>query len=198
MTLDLVILGATTPPDLHLEPPYLPIPLSMFNQQPSSTPVATPNLGAGVSSPDQFGTAPTPPGGWGASANASTPTDALPEVESESLLTDIYDETWGVVLSHRLNSSLHQTEYRPALASGYLLRRKGSTDGDGLYTMSVNILFARRSPSSYDTLLREILGMYRDLATLARARGTRTVQQGTLPWHVATAIKAQTLLSYAL
>ncbi|GKZ19541.1 mediator of RNA polymerase II transcription subunit 13 [Aspergillus brasiliensis] len=197
-TLDLVILGANTPPDLHLEPPFLPIPLSMFNQQPSSTPVATPNLGGGVPSPDQFGNAPTPPGGWGAPANASTPTDALPEIESESLLTDIYDETWGVVLSHRLNSSLHQTEYRPALASGYLLRRKGSTDGDGLYTMSVNILFARRSPSSYDTLLREILGMYRDLATLARARGTRTVQQGTLPWHVATAIKAQTLLSYAL
>ncbi|GKZ93940.1 mediator of RNA polymerase II transcription subunit 13 [Aspergillus niger] len=197
-TLDLAILGANIPSDLHLEPPYLPIPLSMFNQQPSSTPVATPNLGGGVSSPDQFGTAPTPPGGWGGPASASTPTDALPEVESESLLTDIYDETWGVVLSHRLNSSPHQTEYRPALASGYLLRRKGSTDGDGLYTMSVNILFARRSPSSYDALLREILGMYRDLATLARARGTRTVQQGTLPWHVATAINAQGLLSYAL
>ncbi|OOF98939.1 hypothetical protein ASPCADRAFT_127527 [Aspergillus carbonarius ITEM 5010] len=198
MTLDLVILNANTTPDLYLEPPFLPVPLSVFNQQSSSTPIATPNPGGSVSSPDQLGNAPTPPGGWGALANPSTPTDALPEIESDSLLTDIYDETWGVVLSHRLNSSLHQTEYRPALASGYLLRRKGSTDGDGLYTMSVNILFARRPPSSYDTLLREILGMYRDLATLARARGTRTVQQGTLPWHVATAVKAQTMLSYAL
>ncbi|PWY70978.1 hypothetical protein BO70DRAFT_365287 [Aspergillus heteromorphus CBS 117.55] len=197
-TVDLVVLSVNTSPDLLLEPPFLPIPTNLFNGHPSSTPVATPNLAASISSPDQLGNAPTPPGGGGAAAGASTPTDALPEVESESQLTDICDETWGVVLSHRLNSSLHQTEYRPALASGYLLRRKGSTDGDGLYTMNINIIYTRRPPSSYDTLLREILGMHRDLATLARARGTRTVQNGTLPWHIATAAKAQTMLSYVL
>ncbi|PYH91949.1 hypothetical protein BO71DRAFT_384516 [Aspergillus ellipticus CBS 707.79] len=197
-TIDLVILSVNTTLDLLLEPPFLPIPMSVFNQHPSSTPVATPNIAANIASPDQSGNAPTPPGGGGAATNAPTPTDAFPEVESESLLTDICDETWGVVLSHRLNSSLHQTEYRPALASGYLLRRKGSTDGDGLYTMSINVIYTRRPPSSYDTLLREILGMHRDLATLARARGTRTVQKGTLPWHIATAVKAQTMLSYVM
>ncbi|GAB1194947.1 hypothetical protein APSETT444_004199 [Aspergillus pseudonomiae] len=163
----------------------------------SSTPVATPNASGNVFSPDQWGTAPTPPSGGNAPANASTPTEPTLEAESESVLTDICDESWGVVLSHRLNNSPHLTEYRPALASGYLLRRKGDTDGDGVYAMTLNLIYTQR-PSSCETILRETLGMYRDLGTLARARGTRTVQRNTLPWHIATAVRAQEMLSHVL
>ncbi|PYI36362.1 hypothetical protein BP00DRAFT_151976 [Aspergillus indologenus CBS 114.80] len=194
--LELTILSVGTTPDLTLEPPFLPLPMSAVNPLASTTPIATPN--PSISSPDQISTAPTPPSAANVPLNAPTPTDTNPEIESESLLMDICDETWGVVLSHRLNSSMHQTEYRPALASGYLLRRRGSTDGDGVYTMGANIIYTRRSSASYDAVLREILSMYRDLATLARARGTRAVQQGTLPWHIATVVKAQALLSYVL
>ncbi|PYH46564.1 uncharacterized protein BP01DRAFT_316628 [Aspergillus saccharolyticus JOP 1030-1] len=195
-SLDLTILCVGTTAELTLEPPFLPMPMSAVNPLASATPIATPN--PSISSPDQISTAPTPPSGANAPLNAPTPTETNPEIESESLLMDICDETWGVVLSHRLNSSMHQTEYRPALASGYLLRRRGSTDGDGVYTMAANIIYTRRPPGTYDSLLREILGMYRDLATLARARGTRAVQHGTLPWHLATVVKAQSLLSYVL
>lgn len=174
------------------------MPMSVLNPQTSPTPIATPLPSGSILSPDQVGNAPTPPSGTNAPANAPTPTDALFESESESLLTDICDESWSVVLSHRLNGTLHLTEYRPALASGYLLRRKGPTDADGAFSMNVNLLFTQRSSSSHEHTLREIIGMYRDLATLARVRGTRIVQTGTLPWHIATAVRAQEILSYIL
>lgn len=195
--LELTILSVNTAPDLHLEPPFLPMSMSIFNPQTSSTPVATPNASGNVFSPDQSGSAPTPPSGGNAPTNAPTPTEPTLEAETESVLTDICDESWGVILSHRLNNSPHLTEYRPALASGYLLRRKGDTDGDGVYAMTLNLIYTQR-PSSCEAILRETLGMYRDLGTLARARGTRTVQRNTLPWHIATAVRAQEMLSHVL
>ena len=50
----------------------------------------------------------------------------------------------------------------------------------------------------YEAVLREALSNYRDLATLARAKGTLHVQHNTLPWHIATAVRGQELLSYIL
>ncbi|KAL4988596.1 mediator complex subunit 13 C-terminal-domain-containing protein [Aspergillus falconensis] len=195
---ELTILSVNTASDLSLSPPPSPLPMSLLNPQASSTPIATPLPSGSILSPDGLGNAPTPPGGANAPANAPTPTDPLLDSESESLLIDICDESWSVLLSHRLNGTLHLTEYRPALASGYLVRRRGTTDADGAYTMNVNLLFTQRPSTSYETLLREIIGMYRDLATLARVRGTRIVQTGTLPWHIATAVRAQEILSYVL
>lgn len=64
--------------------------------------------------------------------------------------------------------------------------------------MAVNLIYTQRPPSSYEALLNEILGKYRDLASLARAKGTHMAQQNTLPWHIATAVRGQELLSYAL
>ncbi|KAL6234726.1 hypothetical protein BDW75DRAFT_211566 [Aspergillus navahoensis] len=195
---ELAILSVNTTSDLSLSPPTSPLPLSLLNSQASSTPIATPLPTGSILSPDGPGNALTPPGGANAPVNAPTPTDPLLESESESALIDICDESWSVLLSHRLNGTLHLTEYRPALASGYLVRRRGTTDADGAYTMNINLLFTQRPSSSYETLLREIIGMYRDLATLARVRGTRIVQAGTLPWHIATAVRAQEILSYVL
>ncbi|KAH1275972.1 hypothetical protein KXW98_006977 [Aspergillus fumigatus] len=191
---DLTILYVNTTPDLYLEPPPQPLSMSVFNPQISSTPVATPNPSGNAFSPEQPGNAPTPPSG----GNAPTPTEIPPDAESECLLTDICDESWGIILSHCLNSSPHLTDYRPALASGYLLRRKGPTDADGAFAMNVNLIYSQKPASLYENLLREIIARYRDLATLARARGTRTVQQNTFPWHIATALRAQELLSYVL
>ncbi|KAL4739622.1 mediator complex subunit 13 C-terminal-domain-containing protein [Aspergillus similis] len=198
VAVELVILSVNTAFDLFLSPPPSPLSMSLLNPQTSSTPIATPLPSGSILSPDGPGNAPTPPGGANAPANALTPTDSLLESESESLLVDICDESWCVLLSHRLNGTLHLTEYRPALASGYLVRRRGTTDADGAYTMNVNLLFTQRPSTHYETILREIIGMYRDLATLARVRGTRIVQNGTLPWHIATAMRAQETLSYVL
>lgn len=193
-SLELTIFTVSTIPDLVLEPPASPMTTSVLNPQLSSTPVSTPNPNVSIASPEQSGNALTP----GAPYNAPTPTEPSLEPDSDVVLADINDESWAVVLSHRLNSSPHITELRPALASGYLLRRKGTTDGDGVLTMTVNLIYSQRPSASHDGVLRETLGMFRDLASLARARGMRSVQGNTLPWHIATAFRAQELLSYVL
>lgn len=191
----MTILTANTLPDLILEPPCRPVSMSIFNPQSTSTPVTTPNPNASAASPEQSGTVATPTSG-GPAYNAPTP-DAPLETDSDAVLTDISDESWMAILSYRLNCSPHITEFRPALASGYLLRRKGATDGEGVFVMAVNLLYSQRSPSSsYDNVLKEIIAMYRDLATLARVKGLRSVQRNTLPWHIATALRGQELLSY--
>lgn len=40
----------------------------------------------------------------------------------------------------------------------------------------------------YDAALREVLGMYRRLALLARVRGLQD-QKGTVPWHVVVVVR---------
>ncbi|KAJ5173133.1 Mediator complex subunit Med13 [Penicillium capsulatum] len=181
-----------TTPDLVLESLTSPMSTNVLNAHFSSPSASTPNPNMNIASPEQSGNAATP----NAAYNALTPTEPSAEPDSEVVLTDIYDESWAVVLSHRLSSSPHVTEFRPALASGYLLRRKGTSDGDGVLSMAVNLIFSQRSSSSHDSILKDVLGMYRDLASLARARGLRSVQGNTLPWHIATALRSQELLSY--
>ena len=170
--------------------------MAMLNILSSSTPVSTPNPNASVASPEQSGNAATPTSAGPAAYSAPTPTDMSLETDSETVLTDVCDDSWLAILSHRLNTSPHLTEFRPALSSGYLLRRKGATDADGVYATSVNLLYSPRLPGSHDNVLKDTLSMYRDLGCLARAKGIRSVQNNTLPWHVATALRAQELLSY--
>lgn len=196
--LELLIVNANTRSDLCLELPVRSMPAKLSNSQAWTTPVATPNPSGPAASPEQLGTAPTPTSGVNISVNPPTPTETPVETDSESQLIDLCDESWGVVLSHRANNTPHLTEYRPALASGYLLRRKGTTDGDGILAMSVNLVYTQRGTPAYESLLKEILGIYRELSCLARAKGTRHVQRNTMPWHIATAVRGREILSYVL
>lgn len=191
-SLDLTIVTVNTIPDLTLNTPASPMSTGVLHPNFSSTPVSTPNPNASIASPEQTGNAPTP----SAVYNAPTPTEPSLEPDSDVVLTDVYDDSWAVILSHRLNTSPHVTELRPALASGYLLRRKGTSDSEGVFSLTVNLLFSQRPAVSHESVLGDILSMYRDLWCLARARGLRSVQGNTLPWHIATALRAQELLSY--
>jgi mediator of RNA polymerase II transcription subunit 13 len=194
-SLELTIFAVNTIPDLILEPPIPPVSMAMLNILSSSTPVSTPNANTSVASPEQYGNAATPNSACPA-YSAPTPTDMSLETDSEAVITDICDDSWLAILSHRLNSSPHLTEFRPALSSGYLLRRKGATDNDGVFAISVNLIYSPRPPASHDNVLKDTLSMYRDLGCLARAKGLRSVQNNTLPWHIATALRGQELLSY--
>ncbi|KAJ5776494.1 uncharacterized protein N7511_001505 [Penicillium nucicola] len=194
-SLELTILSVNTIPDLILEPPTAPISMAVFNPLSSTTPVSTPNPNNSIASPEQSGNAATPSSGGPAAYNAPTPTDMSIEPDPDIILTDMCDESWLAVLSHRLNSSAHLTDFRPALSSGYLLRRKGITDSDGVFALAANLIYSARSPASHDNVLKDTLSMYRDMATLARVKGIRCVQGNTLPWHIATALRAQELLS---
>jgi mediator of RNA polymerase II transcription subunit 13 len=175
---------------------------STFNPQAAmyTTPVSTPQ--PNTQSPDQFGTTATPatPSGSAptpSAANTSTAaTDTPLELDTDATLVDMCDETWGVILSHRLQDSYSITRFQPALASGYLVKRTGTREHEGPpVAMSVNLLHAQRS---YEPLLREILGMYRDLGTLARLKGVADPVKSVVPWHIAAAIKAQEGLNFLM
>lgn len=188
----LVLMTVDTNPSLQLIPPSIRVPLntpSVFYTTPASTPQAS-----SILSPDQSGNQPamgmnpTTPGGGDGIASSDMP-------DADATLVDILDTTWGAVLSHRLNNSTSLTELNPSLASGYLIKRCGPRAEDALVAMEVNIVHMEGSPRGFEVLLREMLGNFRALGTLARARGVVDREGDVRPWHVAAAEKAVRALS---
>ncbi|KAI0968194.1 mediator complex subunit 13 C-terminal-domain-containing protein, partial [Xylaria arbuscula] len=185
--INLTLLTVDTDPSLQLLPPAAKIPnsaTSVFYTTPGSTPQGA------VVSPEQSGNAATPfrdstttsgqtPGG----DNNATDSDI------DATLTDTTDQTWGVILSHRLQSSVSSTDLNPALVSGYLVKRGGTRMEDPPIVMEVNIVHSEGNPRAYETLLREMLTYYRGLGTLARARGMVDKDTDIRPWHIAAAEK---------
>ncbi|KAI9783626.1 MAG: mediator of RNA polymerase II transcription subunit 13 [Peltula sp. TS41687] len=125
-------------------------------------------------------------------ANAGHSIDLAAELEGDATIVDQLDEVWAVILNHRLRNSTALIDFLPALASGLLVKRGGLHEEDSPVCLGVNILHAYQS---YRPLLKEILSMYRGLYTLTRFRGAPDSVKSVLPWHIATAIKAQEALS---
>ncbi|KAK6956871.1 hypothetical protein Daesc_002153 [Daldinia eschscholtzii] len=186
-SVSLTLIVVDTNPSMQLLPPAVKISsnaLSVFY----STPVSTPQ--ASMVSPEQSGNPLTP---MRENAPTSTPTsggDNNPEADGDATLTEITDQTWGAVLSHRLNNSASLTELNPALISGYLVKRGGTRVEDPPVLLEVNLVHNEGNPRAYESLLREILTYYRGLGTLARARGMVDKEADIRPWHIAAAEKA--------
>ena len=159
------------------------------SSNPCTTPVSTP-LNS-TFSPDQSGFVSTP-GPPSAQVNAPTPTSSVTDHTVEAKLIDITDETWGVTVSRGLPGSNVTTEFCHALISGYLIKRAGARDEDGLIAFGVNIVHAEKPDKA---LLKDVFGMYRGLGTLARVRGVVDPVSSVLPWHVTAARKAHAIVS---
>lgn len=56
------------------------------------------------------------------SADAALNQDTMTN-DPDARLVDIADESWGVILAHRLNNSQSIVDYRPSLVSGLLIKR---------------------------------------------------------------------------
>ncbi|OMP88583.1 Mediator of RNA polymerase II transcription subunit 13 [Diplodia seriata] len=103
-----------------------------------------PSTAAGVSTPGgstpQPGVSPDAHGGFTpaatpsdyANTSSAAPPTADPASDPDARLVDVTDESWGVILQHRLHNSNSTTEFRPALASGYLVKR--GADGNTVTT----------------------------------------------------------------
>ena len=190
-TLTLVLLTVDACPPLSILPAYLESTVNNLKSQAVlyTTPIATPQ--PMILSPEQVVPAATPASGNGP-VNALTPTDNTIDMDPDSSLIDVTDETWGVILSHRIHNTTSLVERRPGLASGYLIKRAGRQDESGIVAMSVNLIHIDRP---YIPQLREILAVYRGLGTLARLKGLADPVRSVIPWHVAAAVRAQELLS---
>ena len=148
------------------------------------TPGATPQTN--TPSPDISGLSSTPAGN---AAQVGTPpaNAAFGEHDSEAKLVDITDETWGVMMDGIMDDPLTLSDSCASLASGYLVKRAGPRDENGLIPLGVNLVHGQKP---YRGVLKEVLGMYRNLGTLARVRGVVDPMRSVLPLHVAAARKA--------
>jgi mediator of RNA polymerase II transcription subunit 13, fungi type len=191
----LTLLTVDTNPSLNLLPLSISLPPSILTGQSVSytTPVSTPS--ASMVSPEQSGNAGTPARDP-STTNAATPSESNPElkIDADATLVDIRDQTWGAILSHRLNNSRSLLEFNPTLVSGYLIKRTGATISDVPAAMEVNVVHSEANSRMYDALLREILGHYRGLGTLARVRGCVNPVKDCRPWHIAAAEKGVRVL----
>ncbi|EFE42950.1 conserved hypothetical protein [Trichophyton verrucosum HKI 0517] len=165
-----------TEPNLHLKLPPPPPQLNALYQSGNmSTPVSTPK--PSISSPDPSASAPTPPN-IANTPNFSSepsqpqaqshfqvhPTQIPVETNTETLLVDKSDDSWALVLSQRLNNSHSFTNYKPALANGYLIHRSGTSDTDWKASLMVNLIHLQsRIPPSI--VLKDLLGQ-EDLSVL--------------------------------
>ena len=178
-------MSVDTSPSLQLVPPVIKIPHTATSAF-YSTPVSTPQ--ANIVSPEQTTTPATPM--RETSTLAATPgAESATEPDADSFLIDATDQTWGAIVGHRLGNSTTLLEVRPALASGYLIKRTGIKIEDPPVVMEVNLVHTEATPRAYEPLLREMLCYFRGLGTLARARGVTDREMDVRPWHIAAAEK---------
>jgi mediator of RNA polymerase II transcription subunit 13 len=192
--ISLTLVTVDTNPSFELLPLSVSVAPNILAVQSSvyTTPVSTPQ--ASIFSPEP-GNVNTPQRDSGP-ANAPTPSDSNTDlkIDADATLIDISDQTWGAILSHRLNNSRSLLEFNPTLISGYLIKRSGAGPSDVPAVIEVSIVHSEVYPRMLDSLLREILGLYRGLATLARVRGCVDPTKDGRPWHVAAAEKGVKVL----
>ena len=149
-----------------------------------ATPGATPQTN--IPSPDISGLGSTP-AGHAAQVGTPPPNAAFGEHDLEAKLVDVTDETWGVIMDGILDDPRTLSDICTPVVSGYLVKRAGPRNENGLIALAVNLVHGQRP---YRGVLKEVLGMYRNLGTLARVRGIVDPVRSVLPLHVAAARKA--------
>ncbi|TWU77729.1 mediator of RNA polymerase II transcription subunit 13 [Metarhizium rileyi] len=180
----MILMTVNTDPSLQLVPPVVKLPQASVPFY--TTPVSTPQAN-NIVSPEQSATPATPANGTAATPGGG---EAGADLETDAVLADVTDQTWGAIVGHRLNNSSCVTDLCPALVSGYLIKRTGARAEDGPMAMEVNLIHTEAFPRSYEPLLREMLSYFRGLATLSRARGMIARDTDVRPWHIAAAEKA--------
>jgi mediator of RNA polymerase II transcription subunit 13 len=107
----ITLLTVDTEPPLKLMPA---IPGNSATGQPSAnTPGSTP----------QAGVSPDPAHGLTPAATPSADNSTDPTADPDARLVDVTDETWGIILAHRLQNSNSTNQFSPALISGLLVKR---------------------------------------------------------------------------
>ncbi len=166
---------------------------------PASTPQAT------ITSPDQIVPATPTPGG-SSFVTASTPPEPGfdPSAESDLLVVDPSDESWGIILPYGVNQSRNMTELRPSQVTAFLLKRRGPKGDDGYIMIEVSLVKStahmsiKSNENTADDLLEDLIRQYRGLVILGASRGCIDPNRECLPWHLATAIRSARVLEQAM
>lgn len=111
INLFITLLTVDTEPFIKLTPSP---PVTVTTTQPSAnTPGSTP----------QAGVSPDPSAGLTPAATPSAEPSTDPSTDQDARLIDVTDETWGIILAHRLHNSNSTNQFSPALISGLLVKR---------------------------------------------------------------------------
>ncbi|KAK4654878.1 mediator of RNA polymerase II transcription subunit 13 [Podospora pseudocomata] len=192
-SLTLVVVDAN--PSLQLVPPVVRVPPAGVHAAFYTTPVSTPQPFSVLSPEQGNNNPPTPTVVSSSHNNPATPNDNTNNDGGqggdgngvERTVVDVWDSVYSVVVAHRLSNSLGLTEINPAWASGYLVRRNASRGEDVPGVMEVGLVWCEQVNArgvGYEGVLREVMGEFRGLGTLARARGCMTEERDLRPWHV--------------
>ena len=206
-TCELVLLSVENRPGLRLLDPTVQAKAAQppnVSQQPIyGTPASTPQA-ISTTSPETLVPATPTPGGTSA-PNAPTPPEHSfdTSIDGDLSLTDPIEESWAVVLPFGTNQSHNMLDIRPALTSGYLVKRLGTKDEEGTTMLGVHLVHAPAQsspgiPGQREELLEEILEQYRGLATLAMARGCIDKTRTVVPWHIHTSLTGSDVLGTLL
>ena len=109
-----------------------------------STPLPTPGGFSGTplsSQPQPISSTSPSTGEHPGLASSSGDPVTEPSTTADMVLLDPAEEFWSVLLSHGINQSLNTIDARAAQASGYLMKRRGGRDEDGVSTLGVNLLY---------------------------------------------------------
>jgi mediator of RNA polymerase II transcription subunit 13 len=206
-----VLFSVDLSPPLAIIPSLHPSTLSAFEYRSSAvqTPVGTPRPGV---SPEPSASTPT-----------GTPSESKddPAFESDSQLIDITDETCAIIFSHRPIVEIGPDQYRQTLASGLLVKIPPQTptqnpfdtddclDPSQVNCIALHLLWGRsqvKAPGSSwnhpaavqkvlaDSLLKEFMTLYRNLALLAKVRDLKDGMGGLIPWHILVASRGSKAL----
>ena len=127
---------------------------------------------------------------------AATPGAGGFEQESDAKLVDIRQETWMLLPPTNLEHDPYTSSpFGQPMKEGYLLKRAGPNDGDGVVTLAVSIM---QIDEDQPDLLLETLQMFHKLATLARQRHVVDPLVGMLPIHVAAATEGYDAVSSSM
>ncbi|KAL8867711.1 MAG: hypothetical protein Q9174_005482 [Haloplaca sp. 1 TL-2023] len=192
------ILVVDSDPPLSLRPGRGPVQLPQLSAALPVTPLAT---SPQVMTPDQSSPAASHTPLRTAAQQPATPSaTGFTENDPSARLIDVVSETWTMISPLPIQDPYISTPHLASITiSGYLLKRAGPDERDGLLTLGVSLVSGDLSSSKseavaekkHEKLLIEVLKMYSDLATLARLRGTEDRRTGVLPWHVAAARKGR-------
>lgn len=186
-TVTMILLTVDTNPSLQVLPQVVEIPpqATTVYTTPASTPqpnIVSPEASATPATPAKDPTSSVMTPGGGADYNGDGDTDCV--------LVDITDQTWGAISGHRPNNATTVQDMQPAYLSGYLVKRTGFKAENAPVVLEINLVHTEAGIRAYEPLLREMLSYFRSLGTLARARGIVDKDNDIRPWHVAAAEKA--------
>jgi mediator of RNA polymerase II transcription subunit 13 len=107
---------------------------------PAPTTTTQPSASTPGSTPQPGGVSPDPNSSLTPAATPSADPTPDPALDPEARLIDVTDETWGIILAHRLHNSASTNQFSPALISGLLVKRGPPCTPNPIVT-SVNIVW---------------------------------------------------------